>query len=133
MSEIQSHRAVGYALLAFPEVMASKRAVGYALLSPPGVVGSHRAVGYALLSRDVYDVGDVLTVTDHGEWTRDPQEFGYQWLRDGETIEGATDAEYTLTSADAGHEVSVRVIAKNPYGQGEAEAESNNIVAEAPQ
>ena len=39
----------------------------------------------------------------------DGAEFGYQWLRDGEPIEGASDARYTLAEADEGHGISVRV------------------------
>jgi len=35
----------------------------------------------------------------------------YQWMRDGKPIAGATSRTYTLTSADAGHSISVTVTA----------------------
>jgi len=35
--------------------------------------------------------------------------FAYQWLRDGADIIGATNATYTLVSADAGKKISVKV------------------------
>lgn len=56
-------------------------------------------------------VGETLTVTQ-GEWSgADDAEFTYQWLRDGEAIEGADDAAYTLVAADAGTQVSAAVTA----------------------
>ena len=35
-------------------------------------------------------------------------EVSYQWLRDGQEISGANSAQYTLTNADVGHDISVR-------------------------
>ena len=35
--------------------------------------------------------------------------LNYQWLRSGVAIAGATNQHYTLTSADLGHGMSVRV------------------------
>ncbi|WP_244929059.1 lamin tail domain-containing protein [Nocardioides sp. W7] len=78
-------------------------------------------------------VGETITAT-HGAWTSCiPDEFewrsgyNYQWLRDGQPIAGATDAvaevkkreggggpkqvSYTVTPADAGHVISLRVSA----------------------
>lgn len=37
--------------------------------------------------------------------------FRYQWLRDGRPVDGATGATYRVRTADAGHRISVRVIA----------------------
>lgn len=51
----------------------------------------------------------------------------YQWLRDGSTINGATESIYTLQPADAGHQVSVRVtgsIAAYPAASAESSAET---------
>ncbi|MYD33189.1 MAG: hypothetical protein F4W98_04840, partial [Acidimicrobiales bacterium] len=36
-------------------------------------------------------------------------DFSYQWLRDGDPISGATGSSYTLTAADAGARISIRV------------------------
>ncbi|WP_062305978.1 excalibur calcium-binding domain-containing protein [Demequina subtropica] len=47
-----------------------------------------------------------------GVWTPKPTSFSYQWYRDGKAISGATRVSYTVTSADAGHKLSVRVTAR---------------------
>jgi hypothetical protein len=46
-----------------------------------------------------------------GAWTPTPDSFTYQWLRDGVAIAGATQATYSVTTADGGHVVSVAVTA----------------------
>jgi len=51
--------------------------------------------------------GANLTV-EEGEWT-EGAEFSYQWLADGEPIEGATTDRFHLTGAWKGHEITVRV------------------------
>ncbi len=56
-------------------------------------------------------VGRVLSV-DPGIWDVDPVEVGYQWLRGGEPIEGATAAEYTVSADDVGADLSVVVTAR---------------------
>lgn len=50
-------------------------------------------------------------------------ELTYQWLRDGEQIEGATGATYLVTAADAGARISVVVTANAP-GYESASSES---------
>ena len=51
-------------------------------------------------------VGETLTaeVSDSNG-----QKFTYQWMADGEKIEGAVEASYVLTEAEAGKEISVAV------------------------
>ena len=44
----------------------------------------------------------------------------YQWLRDGSEISGPTSSTYTLTSADIGSEISVRVNYTDGYGTAES-------------
>ena len=39
---------------------------------------------------------------------------GYRWLRDGRPMKGATDRSYTLTKADIGHRVALRVSLRRP-------------------
>jgi len=53
-------------------------------------------------------VGSTLTASP-GTWGPSPVTLKYQWLRDGAAISGATSKTYRLVSADAGHELSVRV------------------------
>ncbi|MBU3976553.1 MAG: leucine-rich repeat domain-containing protein [Actinobacteria bacterium] len=55
-------------------------------------------------------VGQTLTA-DAGTWTPAPVGVGYQWLRAGVAIDGATDAAYELTAADAGKIITVKVTA----------------------
>ena len=52
-------------------------------------------------------VGKTLSAKP-GSWTAGTS-FGYQWLRAGKAIKGATKAAYQLVAADAGQKVSVRV------------------------
>lgn len=48
----------------------------------------------------------------HGAWSPKPTVFGYQWLRDGHKINGATRVHYRLTWRDKGHAITVRVRVK---------------------
>jgi len=60
-------------------------------------------------------VGQVL-LSHVGSWTPVPAGYGYQWLRDGRAIPGATRYAYRLVSADRGHAIAVRVTAiRSPY------------------
>jgi hypothetical protein len=60
-------------------------------------------------------VGDTLTATV-AAWTPAAL-LSWQWLRDGTPIANATSASYTLTAADQGHLISVRVTgAADGYG-----------------
>jgi putative cell wall-binding protein/peptidoglycan/xylan/chitin deacetylase (PgdA/CDA1 family) len=53
-------------------------------------------------------VGSVLTANP-GTWTPSNVSFSYQWLRNGTAITGATVPTYTLTAADQGTRISVKV------------------------
>ena len=64
--------------------------------------------------------------TDGGSWSVENPTLSYQWTRDGEAIEGATDARYTLVAADAGTEVGVTVTA-TAEGFTPATAESETV------
>jgi hypothetical protein len=54
--------------------------------------------------------GQVLTGTP-GTWSAQGLTLGYQWLRDGAPIAGASAATYSLVAADAGHAIALRVTA----------------------
>ncbi|MDN4474050.1 leucine-rich repeat domain-containing protein [Demequina zhanjiangensis] len=59
-----------------------------------------------------FAVGRTLTANTDPYWYSDT--ITYRWLRDGKVISGATGQKYTLTSADLGHEVSLRLTAARP-------------------
>jgi translation elongation factor P/translation initiation factor 5A len=54
--------------------------------------------------------GQTLTARP-GKWDSGVS-LGYRWLRDGKTIKGAKSATYTLSSADVGKKISVRIKGK---------------------
>ncbi|MGC5170218.1 glycoside hydrolase family 3 C-terminal domain-containing protein [Microbacterium sp. DT81.1] len=60
-------------------------------------------------------LGKKLTA-DPGVWSEDGLAFSYQWLRDGEPIQGAEKAAYRVTPADQGTSLSVTVTAKPKSG-----------------
>lgn len=82
---------------------------------PPGVpeISGARSRGSVLSVADVAWIGQVDTVT-------------YQWLRDGTPISDATAADYTLISADRGHQLSVRVTATGPDGTTALQADAGS-------
>ena len=53
-------------------------------------------------------------VASPARWDQRGLEIGYQWLRDGEPVDGADRRTYRLTNDDAGHRMSVRVTATRP-------------------
>jgi hypothetical protein len=53
-------------------------------------------------------VGSILTAKV-GTWSPTPTVIRYTWLRSGKVIAGATTATYTLTVADQGKKLRVRV------------------------
>jgi 5-hydroxyisourate hydrolase-like protein (transthyretin family) len=55
-------------------------------------------------------VGETLTA-DPGEWSRNPTDFAYQWLADGEPIDGATSSTYHPVSGDVGKRLRIEVTA----------------------
>lgn len=69
-------------------------------------------------------VGEKLTATS-GEWDTEGVTYAYEWLRDGQAIDGAMAETYVLADADAGHQVGVRVTAtKEGYVEGNADSQS---------
>jgi hypothetical protein len=85
--------------------------LGYATVSASAQTaavepGTIRA-GMAAIS-GAAQVGATLSVTSTG-WTPGDVTLGYQWLRDGAAISGATTASYAPVLADVGHTLSVTV------------------------
>lgn len=70
-------------------------------------------------------VGQTLTTTN-GAWVN-ASTYGYQWVRDGVAIAGATASTYVLVAADSTHSVSCRVTATNAGGSASASAVGNAI------
>jgi len=58
-------------------------------------------------------VDETLTA-DAGDWSPTPRRLRYQWLADGEPMEGAIDPTLTATPALVGKAMSVRVTARRP-------------------
>lgn len=58
-------------------------------------------------------VGQVLTVGNVA-WRPLPVDLAYEWLRDGELIDGATTPTHTVTAADVGATIAVRVTGSKP-------------------
>ncbi|WP_427007066.1 excalibur calcium-binding domain-containing protein [Pseudarthrobacter sp. H2] len=58
----------------------------------------------------VFEVGYTLT-TGVDPWSPSPVTLRYQWYRSKVAVVGATNATYTLTAADAGATITVKVIA----------------------
>ena len=56
--------------------------------------------------------GTTLTC-QRGTWIRDEASFEYRWLRNGVSIAGAEEAEYTLTPADEGKAIQCQVLGLN--------------------
>ncbi|WP_062466901.1 leucine-rich repeat domain-containing protein [Demequina maris] len=59
-------------------------------------------------------VGSTWSV-DLSGWVPTPASFTYRWIRDGLYIDGAEDATYTPTAADAGHRIAVKVTGAVKY------------------
>lgn len=77
-----------------PAKATKKVAAGELQTAKPSITGSRQA-------------GATLTA-EPGEWTAGTV-LSYRWYRAGSKIDGATAAQYTLTSADEGLKVSVKV------------------------
>ncbi|WP_307852642.1 phosphatase PAP2 family protein [Glaciihabitans sp. dw_435] len=72
--------------------------------------------------------GDTLTVSP-GEWGPAPVTLGYQWLRAGQAISGATSVSYTPGYADVGQQLTVRVSGtKDGYTSQSREAVASGVV-----
>ncbi|MGH2945477.1 MAG: LamG-like jellyroll fold domain-containing protein, partial [Solirubrobacteraceae bacterium] len=76
---------------------------------------------------------------DPGTWSgTEPIAYAYQWRRCDDAgagcadIAGATAQSYTLTSADVGSTVRVRVTASNAAGSGSASSGQTAVIAAAP-
>jgi 5'-nucleotidase len=73
------------------------------------------------------EVGRTIKVNP-GSWSVKKPELSYQWLRDGQPIEGAVDARYRVTVDDIGTQLSVRVTAsKEGFADGVAETEAVTV------
>jgi hypothetical protein len=76
-------------------------------------------VGYGVLGKGKVSIsgkaefGETLTANP-GNWTPGSVSLSYQWYRSGKKISGAKDSRYTLTSADIGKTVKVKVTGSKP-------------------
>lgn len=74
------------------------------------------------------ETGQTLTASS-GTWTGSPTPtYSYQWMRDGETIPGATDSTYQVVEDDEGAKLRVLVTATNLNGTASAlSAETSTV------
>jgi hypothetical protein len=69
--------------------------------------------------------GQTVVLDSSGTWAQEPGEYSYQWLRcessgaNCQAIAGANGRNYLLTGADAGHRITLQVIAYNNAGESE--------------
>ena len=73
---------------------------------------------------------ETLSATS-GTWAAGVLTFGYQWLRAGDPIAGATDPTYRLQLDDIGREISVRVTASDEVAQESADSAPTQPVVKA--
>ncbi|MFC9591234.1 hypothetical protein ACFTUC_15785 [Streptomyces sp. NPDC056944] len=74
-------------------------------------------------------VGRTLTL-NRGTWTPAPTSYAYQWYANGRAISGATRATFTLTKAQRGTKITVRVTAlRTGHTSGVAWTRSTGAVA----
>lgn len=59
-------------------------------------------------------------ICDRGSWSGAATSWEYQWLRDGDPIEGLTTDTYLVSGVDSMHRVSCRVVAVGPGGRASA-------------
>ena len=72
-------------------------------------------------------VGRTLTASG-GTWSVESPTLAYQWNRDGEPIEGATQSSYRLVAADAGSSITVTVTASaEGFTDGVATSEAKKV------
>ena len=70
--------------------------------------GQHRLVNLVLPSRSL--VGETLSFDpDTSDLPASSEQSTFQWLRNGEAIEGADQPNYALTEADLGRTLSLEV------------------------
>jgi hypothetical protein len=68
-----------------------------------------------------------------GTWSGEPAPaFGFEWLREGQPIAGATSDTYTVTSADVTRQLSCRVTASNAGGSLAKTSAAVSVPASAP-
>ncbi|WP_314262081.1 immunoglobulin-like domain-containing protein, partial [Cardiobacterium hominis] len=91
----------------------------------PPQPGNHE--GFAAINGNA-KVGETLmaTVTDSDNLATEAQ---YQWMRDGQKIDGATKQAYRLEAADEGKTISVRVEYTDGKGNHEVHSAKSAIVA----
>ena len=76
----------------------------------PGIIGTAQADETLMATTDLIEDEDGLTGAD----------FTYQWVRSGADIDGATSSTYTMTAADEGKAIQVRVTFTDDAGTAES-------------
>lgn len=69
---------------------------------------------------------------ERGKWSPETATFTYQWMRNGAPIEGATQQDYTVATADQAQSISCVVTATDSEGVGSAESAAVQVAGEGP-
>lgn len=99
-------------------VTVTAKAVGYSTASRTASASQRVALGTNVPSPKPYIAGTARqgwTLTANpGQWSAPDTTVSYQWLAAGSPIGGATHKTFTVTSAQAGKSISVRITARAP-------------------
>ncbi|WP_225803694.1 hypothetical protein [Streptomyces sp. NK15101] len=114
--------ATGSSYVPVPAVLGKKLTVTVTALRTGHLSGAYTTAGVAVALglapkatsapylTGTVRVGRTLTL-NRGAWTPAPTSYAYQWYASGRAISGATRTTYTLTSAQRGLRITVRVTA----------------------
>lgn len=106
----------GSTMVSMPTGTSARSSGGVPVLyRPPMILGSPQ-------------VGETLYAINYA-FTNAPDDFAFQWNRDGVAIELATNASYTVVTADAGREIDYVVVASSGE-QVSAPATSDGVTVE---
>ncbi len=132
-----------YPLHQILDKLSNVQVIGFGVqTNPPTAPGVHATVSNITFDQTTYvfsgpiepgtpvitgtpTVGQALTATP-GTWAPADTTFEYQWLSDGDTIDGATDDTYQLTGDDYTYDISVVVTGSAP-GYDSVAAESDAV------
>jgi hypothetical protein len=103
-----STAVVGDGTITCPDPPSSVYVPGVPWLQPPDLSAAPAIVGTVIPEQTV--------TCSTGAWRGIPSGYEYQWLLDGDPIDGETTNEYLLVNPDVAHLLSCEVTATNGFG-----------------
>jgi hypothetical protein len=114
-----------------PRALAARESLSF--VESPSVAAAAPVISGVPTISGTAEVGQTLTASPASVTGSPTPARSWQWLRDGLNISGATSSTYTLVSADAGADVSVRQAETNAIGSDDAESAAVEVpVSEEP-